>query len=457
MTDGEYFTVTGGAASSIALTEDLMRAVRALTDAAALMDSVTGASARAQTEVQENWFRGEVLDRLDDVMHGPRGSRRVADHLGDIAARLATTVRAMEQAEADAQRSVGMIQGMWERQTGLWGAMWWAGASAYRGMEQKVPWPHLSLPLPDPGTLSTTAWLDRDTVEFAVGAMAPAMRDALLRAAICAQTLGEHLGRERAWAYARPAPGGDELRAPHHLYDLIWNDWVTEQRGDSAVGIQTVVGGDGAASYIVTIPGTQDWGLEDNIFDGRSNLEMMRGPLAGPDDHYANGTADPLAHVAAAMALAGIPAGANVMLVGHSQGGIVASTLASSPAFTEKYRVTHVVTTGSPTGTFFLQPGVKALHLEHPEDIVPGTDGTPVTPTAHRTVFSHDMSHSSDPRIVELSQTIAGAHCYEGYLATAALAESGVSGSVDAFMESAAEFLDPHATVTGVMYVPGWR
>lgn len=454
MTDGEYFTVTGGAASTMALTEDLARAVRALNDAAALMDRVTGEAARAQLDVQQYWGDRVVLDRLDEVTHGPQGSRRVADHLGDIASRLATTVRAMDQAEADAQRSVGLIQGMWERQTGLWGSVWWAGASAYRGLEQKVPWPHPHLPIPDPGTLSTTAWLNRDSTELAVGAMNPYMRNVLLRAAICAQALGEHLGRERAWAYARPVAGGDQLIAPHSLRDLVWNDWVTEHRGDGAVGVQTVVDAEGLERYIVTIPGTQDWGFEDNIFDGRSNLEMMRGPLAGPGDHFAHGTADPLAHVAAAMALAGIPAGASVMLVGHSQGGIVASTLASSQEFAGRYRVTHLVTTGSPIGAFELQPGVQALHLEHPQDIVPGTDGTPVTPTVHRTTFTHDMAHSSDPRIVELSATIAGAHSYEGYLATAALAESGVSGSVDAFMDSAAAFLDPHATVTGVMYAP---
>lgn len=69
-----------------------------------------------------------------------------------------------------------------------------------------------------------------------------------------------------------------------------------------------------------------------------------------------------------------LPPDAEVMLVGHSGGGIVAANLASDPEFVRKYHVTHVLTNGSgvtdklddivPGG----QPPLKVLMLDHNQD-----------------------------------------------------------------------------------------
>ena len=88
------------------------------------------------------------------------------------------------------------------------------------------------------------------------------------------------------------------------------------------------------------------------------------------------------AGVAAALDLARSRAGRAaaddpVLLVGHSQGGILAAALASDPAFTRDHRVTHVVTSGAPVGLFPVPARVRVLSVEHADDPVPRLDLTP--------------------------------------------------------------------------------
>ncbi len=78
--------------------------------------------------------------------------------------------------------------------------------------------------------------------------------------------------------------------------------------------------------------------------------------------------------VTRAMENAGIPQGSPVMLVGHSQGGIIAAQLASDPAFVERYGVSHVMTYGAPIDHMQLAPGVQGLQVQHHNDVVPRLD-----------------------------------------------------------------------------------
>jgi len=75
---------------------------------------------------------------------------------------------------------------------------------------------------------------------------------------------------------------------------------------------------------------------------------------------------------------AGLAAGrGDVMLVGHSEGGMVAVQTALACAKSGRFRVSHVVTAGSPVGlTVAKLPGsVQVLALENSNDIVPHLDG----------------------------------------------------------------------------------
>ena len=81
--------------------------------------------------------------------------------------------------------------------------------------------------------------------------------------------------------------------------------------------------------------------------------------------------------IAEALALAGASAGDPVMLVGHSQGGMVAAQAAAdsaSGAFA--YNVIHVLTAGSPIGLADVPDDVQVLALENNNDVVPHLDST---------------------------------------------------------------------------------
>ncbi|WP_165217043.1 hypothetical protein [Schaalia sp. ZJ1691] len=118
-------------------------------------------------------------------------------------------------------------------------------------------------------------------------------------------------------------------------------------------------------SWSVVIRGTQSWSV------GSSNPQDMLSNLQG----VAHEDSEQCKAVRTAMTMAGIKAGEAVEIVGHSQGGIIAAQLASDPQVVRNYRVTSVLTAGSPTGGFTTAPGVNMLSLENTRDIVPSLDG----------------------------------------------------------------------------------
>lgn len=117
-------------------------------------------------------------------------------------------------------------------------------------------------------------------------------------------------------------------------------------------------------TFIVYISGTREWGLtSDNAFDLTSNLALANEKYAGS-----------LQGVEAAMFKSGISAEDRVILVGYSQGGMVASALAGM----NKYRVSHLVTFGSPAlSVADTSKGVanknspKIISVVHRDDLVP--------------------------------------------------------------------------------------
>lgn len=136
------------------------------------------------------------------------------------------------------------------------------------------------------------------------------------------------------------------------------------------IGIQEVHSSEGGEPvYIVQVPPTEGagigtpeaWGAQGNSRDWASNLRLVAGQHpAAMDD------------VRAAMEAAGIPPGANVMMVGHSQGGIVNSRLAADPTFNSTsgepgtYNVTHAFSVGSPVQTVLpANSGTEVVNVTH--------------------------------------------------------------------------------------------
>ena len=131
----------------------------------------------------------------------------------------------------------------------------------------------------------------------------------------------------------------------------------------------------GQKAYVVVIPGTQAGGDMGgaNPFDE-----------AGITEGLGHRSAEVNAAVLEALRAAGAEKGAPVVAVGYSQGGIHAMNLAADELFLNDYDVKYVLTAGSPVGGIVPAADVTSLHLEHRQDWVPGTDGTPNPDSRHR-------------------------------------------------------------------------
>lgn len=128
---------------------------------------------------------------------------------------------------------------------------------------------------------------------------------------------------------------------------------------------------DGTRSWMVTIPGTD--GHLDSPFSWQTNIELMSARASQRK------LADSARMVDQAMTMAGIQPGEPVAMVGHSQGGIVAATMASD--FADKYTISHIVTAGSPIANHPIAPHTWVTSIEMNDELVSNLDGArnPIT------------------------------------------------------------------------------
>ena len=126
------------------------------------------------------------------------------------------------------------------------------------------------------------------------------------------------------------------------------------------IRIDAVAGGSGRTLYVY-LPGTQNWSLGgQNPLDMQSNLLALGGP----------GMAASEAAAISALGLANFGAKDKLVLIGHSQGGLLAKNLAA----THLKQVRGLVTFGAPILASEL-PSVPALVFEHSNDPVPALAG----------------------------------------------------------------------------------
>ncbi len=206
--------------------------------------------------------------------------------------------------------------------------------------------------------------------------------------------------------------------------------------GEDKIDVRKITQPDGSASWIVDIPGTKAWnapfsGTNPALSDLGTNIHLMGG------DHTTREKA-----LSQALQMAGVSSSDPVMLVGHSQGGMLAAQAAAdsrSPAF--NYNVTNVVTAGSPIGRVDIPDNIQVLSLENKHDIVPHLDARDNPPSANRTTVTFDHQYG----------TVGENHATkESYLPAGQALNSSTDPSVVAFRNSAGRFLNngqPGATV----------
>lgn len=134
----------------------------------------------------------------------------------------------------------------------------------------------------------------------------------------------------------------------------------------ATIAIQRYRKSDGANAWLVTIPGTD--GQPDSPFGWLQNVEAMS---ADPDQRR---QADSVRLVREAMDRSGIAVDDEVVLVGHSQGGIVAAAIASDEQ--ERYSIAHVLTAGSPIANHPIPEHTWVTSIEMEDELVAELDGS---------------------------------------------------------------------------------
>ncbi|MDC7123475.1 hypothetical protein OMK64_18240 [Cellulomonas fimi] len=215
------------------------------------------------------------------------------------------------------------------------------------------------------------------------------------------------LVRQLAWLLPEPSPtvvvprvGAAQLPAPRDLAMVVANVGRSYRDGsvaavpgtpDGTITIQRLQKPDGSVSWVVAVPGTQSPGL-----NGVNPMDV------GTDARLEGDLPESMTPaVIEAMRLAGIREDDPVMLAGHSQGGMVATSVASALAGT--YRIAAVLTVGSPDiprGP--MPPGVQVLHVRDSGDIAPQSDGRPDRGTSNVRVVSGEAEAAGAPPVRNL-------------------------------------------------------
>ena len=245
-------------------------------------------------------------------------------------------------------------------------------------------------------------------------------------------TLGGHGGAFLDEGDFRVVEADTDLAfAPRSVEDIFLQQGELTRGDHSNDGqIQVVRVGGPPPSWIVQVPGTQEWSptRTDNPVDLTTNVHLMAGDQTVLQ-----------AQIDAAMQAAGVDPGDPVMLTGHSQGGIAAATMAADPAFTSRYNVTSVVTAGSPIARIDIPDTVSVLSLEHNEDVVPMLEGreNPDRPNW--------VTVESDAGAIVETRDLTEAHGTRTYAGTGELVDQSDDPSLVAWREQNAGFFTGEA------------
>jgi hypothetical protein len=227
--------------------------------------------------------------------------------------------------------------------------------------------------------------------------------------------------------------GGVAGRPPRTLPDLLRDlarRNADDRHGEIDVRILTLP--DGTRRAIVDITGTKCWTPLPT--PDVTSLTTNGRALAGEQTAYEQG-------VLAAMHRAGVRAGDEVLLIGHSEGGMVAVNAARDATARGEFTVTHVITAGAPLGLIAssLPGSVRVLALENSRDLVPHLDGVENPDRINVTTATGSYGDGS----------IVGDHAIRAaYLPIAEDVQTSGNRSLRDFLTSAAGFFRARSVTT---------
>ncbi|HTC69661.1 MAG TPA: hypothetical protein VK662_08840 [Acidothermaceae bacterium] len=174
---------------------------------------------------------------------------------------------------------------------------------------------------------------------------------------------GERNGGSVSISRYSPAWGDQQ---PSSISSMLSEIGDLENQPEASIAVQRIVGHDGVSRYVVALSGMRN-------LASTADPEDLIGATAAMVDARTNY----VTCVREALDTELVPVGAQVLLVGHSQGGIVAMDLAGDPAFNgARVRVAQVIAAGSPISSKEVAPGsgTRVLSIENVNDIVTHLD-----------------------------------------------------------------------------------
>ncbi len=161
---------------------------------------------------------------------------------------------------------------------------------------------------------------------------------------------------------------------------------------------------------VMYLPGTAEWNplANQKAFDIKSDVELMANGEKSTSYRAAN----------AALSAFGVTKNDRLVLVGYSQGGMVASEIAENHS-----NVVGLITMGSPIAREHLPSNLPVLSLEHSNDVVPALSGQTNPMTENWVTGSRHVE-------IRAGETVLKAHHVSEYVATAALADTSTDSGL---------------------------
>jgi hypothetical protein len=152
------------------------------------------------------------------------------------------------------------------------------------------------------------------------------------------------------------------IRPPQNMTEMLNRLWRLSSNPEARVGVDSFEV-DGKKLAIVYIPGTQsmEFGGGTNPLDMTSNIQAMAGSKVAASERA----------VIEAIKNAGITEADEVILVGHSQGGMVAGNLAAAPL---GFSAIGLITFGAPVAQLSIK-NIPVMAIEHKNDFIPNLSG----------------------------------------------------------------------------------
>ena len=205
-----------------------------------------------------------------------------------------------------------------------------------------------------------------------------------------------------------------------------------------SIGVVGIVRPDGSPAWVVNLPGTEDWSTIDstNPFDMEGNLE---GLTAERKEAYKQQHVMVQELIKQALAASGALAHDEVLITGHSGGGIHAAAAAADPQFLDEVNVRMIVIAGAPARNLNVAGDILVLDLQNEDDVVTALDFGSPAPTANWvTVTSH---RTAAARGGDLGTMVKAAHAIENYVSDAVELEASDIPAVFTSRQTLAAFL----------------